>query len=65
MKYFAYIPREDGSEPMGTEHKILFELKTMRGAIRRARRSLGDRFKLYSYTKFYDDKTFKLIKRQP
>lgn len=28
MKYYAYLPNKDGTEPMGTATRILFELKT-------------------------------------
>lgn len=59
MKFYAYIPRADGSEPTGGSGRILFELKTVEGALKRARKILGDRFKLYGYTNFYDERTFK------
>lgn len=62
MKFYAYIPREDGTEPMGTDHTTLFELKTIKGAIKRAGRSLNSLyFRLYTYQNFYDDKTFRLV----
>jgi len=62
MKFYAYIPKEDGSAPMGTANKLLFELKTHKGAIRRAGRLLGNPFCVFTYRNFYDSKTFKDIK---
>ncbi len=61
MKFYAYIPRADGTEPVGGDKKLLFELKTTQGAHRRARRYLGPRYRLYRYTNFYDNKTFRQI----
>lgn len=62
MNFYAYEPDKNGNEPMGTEGRVLFELKTTRGAIRRAfRRFSGRPFRLYKYTNFYNDKTFTLI----
>lgn len=60
-KYYAYVPRKDGTEPMGTGNRSLFSLKTDAGAIRRARRSLGDTVRVERYTNFYDDDTFTRI----
>jgi len=61
MKFYAYKLTDKGTEPMGTQGRILFELKTFRGAYRRALRILGNNFRLFVYTNFYDDKTFKEI----
>ena len=61
MKFYAYIPTKDGKEPMGTADKLLFELKTTRGAIKRTRKHLGPRYMLFRYTNFYDDKTFRRV----
>ena len=68
MKFYAYIPDASGNDtcgmidwsikPGGKMKKALFELKTVRGAHRKAQRLLGGRYKLFSYTNFYDDKTF-------
>ena len=38
MKFYAYIPDKNGDEPLGTENRILFELKTTQGAIKRSSR---------------------------
>jgi hypothetical protein len=60
MKFYAYIPTVRGKEPTGSANKLLFELRTIEGAIRRAKRILNtDNFQLYSYSNFYDNKTFK------
>lgn len=64
MKFYAYKPDSNGNEPMGTSGRILFELKTVRGAIRRARRMLGNNIKVFHYTNFYNGKTFKQIGEQ-
>lgn len=58
MQFYAYKPREDGTAPLGTENKMLFELKTWAGAIRRARRYLGETARVHSYSDFFDDETF-------
>ena len=62
MKFYAYIPTYNGLEPMGTGNKILFELKTNAGAIKRCRRVLGDYWRLFNYKEFYDNATFTQIK---
>ena len=62
MTFYAYVPTDEGKEPMGTFNRILIELKTVNGAIRQAKRRLGtDKFRLFSYTNFYDEKTFKKL----
>lgn len=53
MKFYAYKPDSIGREPMGTADKLLFELKTYKGAIRRAIRILGKRVEVFRYTDFY------------
>ena len=60
MKFYAYCGKEDlGKESLGTSGRLLFELKTIAGAIRRCQRLFGNGFRLYSYTNFYRDETFK------
>ena len=61
MKFYAYKPRKDGSEPMGTEGRLLYELKTILGATRHAIRILGGHCRIFRYTNFYDDSTFHRI----
>ncbi len=60
-KYYAYKPDDQGKEPMGTQNRLLFELKTDIGAIRRAIRPLGPSCRVFWYTNFYDDTTFRQI----
>jgi hypothetical protein len=59
MKFYAYKPELDGREPLGTANRILFELKTIAGAKRKAAKLLGPSAKLFTYWNFYDQKTFK------
>ena len=61
MKFYAYRPTKDGKEPLGTSGKLLFELETIGGAHKRARRYLGTTYMLFRYTNFYDDKTFRRV----
>jgi hypothetical protein len=61
MKFYAYIPESDGVEPLGTNGRILFELKTILGAIRRAKRVLGKNVKVFTYTNFYNQNTFRIV----
>jgi len=58
MKFYAYIPDKNNFEPTGSANRILFELKTFAGAIRRAKRILGNNIHVFKYTDIYDDKTF-------
>ncbi len=61
MKFYAYLGGDHlGKEPCGCGDRYNWEdLKTVKGAIRRARRYFRGRpFSLYSYTNFYDDRTF-------
>lgn len=62
MKFYAYIMDKDGKEPFGTANRLLFTLKTINGATNRCFRIFkGKPYKLFSYTNFYDDKTFREI----
>jgi hypothetical protein len=62
MKFYAYIPTNDRREPMGTENRILFDLKTIRGAINHCNKQLGENtYVLFSYTNIYNDNTFKCL----
>lgn len=61
-KYYAYIPTKEGKEPLGTRNRFKFQLKSDDNyAIKKARKQLGSRFRLFSYTNFYNDTTFILI----
>ena len=62
MKFYAYIPRLDGSEPCGTINACLIELKTVKGVVKQAVRRLGtNKIIVKSYTNLYDDSTFKIV----
>jgi hypothetical protein len=63
-KYYAYIPREDGIEPVGTGNRCLFECKgRSHHASRMAFNRLGTHnFVLIRYTCLYSDSTFTVIK---
>jgi hypothetical protein len=63
-QFYCYKGLHDlGSEPCGTEGRHIFHnLKTLRGAINRVNKWYKyGHFKIYSFTNFYDDKTFKLV----
>ncbi len=62
MKFYAYKGQYKlGNEMLGTEGRILFNLKTIRGAMNRCDKAFGKDFTLYSYINFYDDDTFKRL----
>lgn len=70
MKFYGYVPTKEGKEPLGTEGRTMFELETVPGAIRKMRRYASTvkspklsapSFKLFSYTNFYDESTYKQI----
>ena len=61
MKFYAYKPTKEGKEPIGSDRRTLFELKTIQGAHKRARSVLGPNYRLFRYTNFYDDKTFRQV----
>jgi len=71
MKFYSYIVNRNlifinsvlPFEPCGSDGKMIFELKTVQGAIRRCTKLYTEKeFKLFTYTNFYDNKTFKEIK---
>lgn len=65
MNMYAYIPTKDGIEPCGSENKfIIRDLKTIQGAINRLRKFPkwnSSAFVLQTYTRFYDETTFKTV----
>ena len=63
MQFYAYKGQYLlGAEPCGTEHKAIWrDLKTIRGAINRAKSAWGSFYRIYSFTNFYDNSTFKLV----
>lgn len=63
MNFYAYKGKHAlGNEPLGTDNKMIIkDLKSVRGAIKRCKSMWGQNFKLYSYTEFYNNHTFKEI----
>ncbi len=51
-----------GEEPVGSDGRLIFrDLKTIRGVMNRIRNVLGDvPCRVYSFTNFYDNRTFSL-----
>lgn len=70
MKYYAYktstpYQKDMGDEPTGTFGRMLFELKTDAGAVRRCRRLWpNSSWKVYGYTNIYRDNTYFLVAGQ-
>lgn len=65
MDFYAYKGKlELGREKLGTDdNMIIRNLKTEKGAFRRCSRRWPDgNFRIYSFTNFHNDKTFKEIK---
>ena len=64
MQFYAYKgSAELGKEPCGGDGKLIIrDLKTVRGAHKRCRTYLGSEYRLYTFTSFYDNKTFKECK---
>jgi hypothetical protein len=63
MKFYAYLSELPlGKEPLGTAGKLLFELKTKKGAIKHCQRIWKEKkFHIYTYTNFYDNDTFRVV----
>ena len=64
MKIYAYKGTADlGKESLGTEGKLMFELKARWAILRRCKQAFKDNnFRVYSYTNFYNDATFTEIR---
>ena len=57
MQFYAQKNKE-----LGTQHQMLFTLKTIKGAIARLKRYYGNsNVELYTYTNVFDDTTYKLV----
>jgi hypothetical protein len=58
MYFYAYIPREDGTVPMGTEHQRIFnnKYKSLRSLLRYGLEPKG--WKIYSFTRVFDESTY-------
>jgi hypothetical protein len=68
MNFYSYTtetPNMPGlsDEPLGSGvRSIDRDLKTVRGAVNRMKRlSPGKSFKVFSFSNFFDDKTFRLV----
>jgi len=68
MNFYSYTtetPNTPGlaDEPLGSGGRsIVRDLKTVRGAVNRMKQTWPDKsFKVFSFTNFYDDKTFRLV----
>jgi hypothetical protein len=63
MDFYAYRGNADlGQEKLGTDNRAMLHYKTNGEAVRRCLKKWPDNiFRLYSYTNFYNDKTFKEI----
>jgi len=68
MNFYSYTtetPNMPGlaDEPLGSGGRaIISDLKTVRGAVNRMKKvSPGKNFKVFAFTNFYDDKTFRLV----
>lgn len=64
--FYAY--NEDvpiGQESVGTSGKMIIrDLKTLRGVMKRCRTVGWTTFRIYTFSNFYDDKTFTLLHRR-
>jgi hypothetical protein len=70
MQFYSYLTETPFSEgmkdaPLGTSGQFIDrDLKTVRGVANRIRRAFPNRsFKVYTFTNFYDDKTFRIVYR--
>lgn len=62
MQWYAVQLDTNGHEHVGGSGKLLFELKTLRGAINRVKASnITGKWRLYTYINFYDRTTFTLF----
>lgn len=65
MNFYAYIPREDGTEPCGTANRFMSsnEYKTLKSFIR-FRLGNNSKFRIYSFINFYDESSFILLRKE-
>jgi len=62
MEFYAYAGNKRlGEEGLGSERRVLMNLKTVRGAMKRCRKIFPGGFMLYRYRNFYQDETFELL----
>ena len=67
-QFYTYLtdePQAPGmlDEPIGSDGRFIDrDLKTVRGVVNRIKRARpGKSFKVFSFTNFYDDRTFRLV----
>lgn len=60
-EFYAFLPDKNGKEPNGTDNRTTFKLKTCKGAIKRAKRVLGEGCVVYRFTNIFDYKTYVLV----
>ena len=61
VKFYAYLGNAEFGEESLRHGRIMIidDLKTVKGAIKRCRRYWGiEKFRIYSFTNFYDGNTF-------
>jgi hypothetical protein len=56
MKFYAYKPSDCGQEPIGKNGRALFKSDSVEDAIKHTKSILGNRYMLFSYTTFYNNK---------
>ena len=68
MQFYSYTTETPNAlgmtdEPIGTAGRTIDrDLKTVRGVVRRLERAWpGKSFKVFAFTNFHDDKTFRLV----
>jgi hypothetical protein len=68
MQFYSYVtenPKAFGltDDPLGTMGKSIDrDLKTVNGVVRRLRRAWpGRSFKVFTFTNFYDERTYRLV----
>jgi len=63
MNFYAYIPK-DGKEPVGTADKIISrKYKSLKSFLKYGLYN-PDLFRVFTFTNFYDESTFKLEKME-
>jgi hypothetical protein len=61
MKFYSIKNATLENEPFGTFGRSLDELKTLKGVINRLKVAGWEKYSIYTYTNFYDNKTFRLV----
>lgn len=62
MNFFAFRDRIGlAQEPKEVHYKVLLKCKDEEEAIHQATKRLGAKSRVYAYTDYYDDRTFRLV----